>query len=274
MAPRSGGRIVVVPTDVRDETQLQALVDRAIAGFGRIDVWVGAASVFSYGSVEQTPTEIFDAVLDANFGGQVRSVRAVLPIFRRQGRGVFILVGSLYSKVTSAYTAPYVSSKWALRGFTGVLRQELRGTPGIKVSLVMPATIDTPIYQKAANYSGRTQHPLPPVVAPERVARAILRNATRPRREIAVGAAQWTLAPFSAVAPRTYERFTRFVMDHISLRSRPHAETSGAVLAARPDENAVTGGWRSTPLRLLAAVASATAVSAVAVRAGRVRARR
>lgn len=259
---------MVAVTDVRDDAQVQALADRAIAGFGRIDVWVGAASVFSYGSVEQTPPEVFDAVLDTNLGGQVRSVRAVLPVFRAQGKGVLILVGSLYSRVTSAYTSPYVSSKWALRGFTGVLRQELRDSPGIRVSLVMPATIDTPIYQKAANYTGRTQHPLPPVVAPERVARAIVRNASRPRREVAVGAAQWTLAPFSAVAPRTYERLTRFVMDHVSLRSRPHAETPGAVLAARPEDNALTGGWRSTPLRVLGVLAAVSAASVVVRRAG------
>jgi NAD(P)-dependent dehydrogenase (short-subunit alcohol dehydrogenase family) len=267
-SPRSGGTIIPVPTDVRDEAQVRALADRAMARFGRIDVWVGAASVFSYGSVEQTPTEIFDGVLDTNFSGQVRSARAVLPIFRRQRSGVLILVGSLYSRVASAYTAPYVSSKWALRGFAAALRQELRDLPGVRVSVVMPATVDTPIYQHAANYSGRAQHPLPPVIAPERVARSIVRNARRPRPEVAVGLAQWTVAPLAAVAPRTYERLTRFVMAHISLRSRPTPDTPGTVLAPKAETNAVTGGWRSTPLRVLTALTTVGAVWVVVLRAG------
>lgn len=263
-----GGRVVVVPTDVRSDAQVQALVDRALAEFGRIDVWVGAASVFSYGSVEQTPPEVFDAVLDTNLGGQIRSVRAVLPVFRQQGRGSLVMVSSLYSHVPSAYTAPYVSSKFALRGFAGVLRQELVRFPGIDVSLVAPATIDTPIYQHAANFTGRRPHPLPPVVAPSRVARAIVRVARRPRPEVWVGTTQQAVRPFFALAPRGYARATRRVMDVFALRGRPRDEASvarstGTVFDAAPAGNAVRGGWRSAPLRILTALAAVAALAAL-----------
>lgn len=259
---RRGARVVVAPTDVREDDQVRALVDAALAAFGRIDVWVGAASVLSYGSVESTPPGVFDAVMDTNLGGQVRSARAVLPVFRRQRRGTLILVGSLYSRVASAYLAPYISSKFALRGFAAALRQELTDVPGVRLCLVMPATVDTPIYQHAANHTGRSTHPLPPAIAPERVARAIVRARRGSRPEISVGVSQRIAVPFMAVAPKTYARVVRRVMDLLALRRRPDAETSGIVFAPDDASNRVTGGWRSTPLRVVAALGAAAALAA------------
>jgi short-subunit dehydrogenase len=263
---RRGNRVVVVPTDVRSDEQVQALVDRARAEFGRIDVWVAAASVFSYGSVEDTPPEVFDAVLDTNLGGPIRSVRAVLPVFRAQRRGTLILIGSLYSRVASAYLAPYVSSKFALRGFAAVLRQELAGLPRVHVSLVMPATVDTPIFEHAANVTGRNLHPLPPVIAPARVARAIVRTARRPRPEVSVGLAQRVAVPFAVLTPRGYARGMRWVMDVVGLRGRRQGDTTGTVFAPEPTRNRVRGGWRSTPLRALVAAATLAAIAVAASR--------
>ena len=74
-----GATAIAVPTDVSVEEQVGRLVDAAVERFGRVDVWVGAASVYIYGSVEQTPARAFERILAVNVLGQIHGVRAVLP---------------------------------------------------------------------------------------------------------------------------------------------------------------------------------------------------
>lgn len=261
-----GGSALVVVTDVSSPPQVQALVDAAVAQYGRIDVWVGAASVFSYGTFEQTPPEVFRQVLETNFFGQVHSARAVLPVFRAQGSGVLVLIGSLYSKITSPLLSPYITSKWALLALAEVLRQELRDADGIAVCAVLPATIDTPIYQHAANVTGRRVHPLPPVTDARRVARAVLKVAERPRRTTVVGQVQRAAALTHGLLPGGYERVVGTVMDRLALRDGPVPHTDGTVFAPAPQTNAIDGQWQASRWAALPAAAVLLTAAAVAAR--------
>jgi NAD(P)-dependent dehydrogenase (short-subunit alcohol dehydrogenase family) len=265
-----GSEVLVRPTDVSDETQVRALVEAAVTRFGRIDVWVGAASVFSYGTFEQTPPEVFRQVLETTFFGQVYGARAVLPHFRRQHGGVLILVGSLYSRITTPYASAYVAGKQALLGFAEVLGQEV-GSDGIAVCSVLPATIDTPIYQHAANYTTQRVHPLPPVVTPYRVARTIVHVARRPRRLAVVGQFQRGFLPVHNLLPWLFHPGIRVVVNALALRGGTVAATDGTVFEPQPDSNRITGGWRRGRGRRLgaAAVLGAAVIAAGSRRRGR-----
>ena len=241
---RRGAQALAVPTDVGDEAQVEALAAAAVERFGRLDVWVGNASVFSYGSVEETPSEVFREVLRTNLLGQVYGARAALPRFRAQGSGVLVVVASLYSKVTSPYLSPYITSKFGTYGFAEVLREELGRERHIHVCTVLPATIDTPIYQRAANYTGRRVHPLPPAVDARRVAAAIVGVVDSPRRETVVGQVQRAGVALRSLAPTLFEALVLPVFELLSLRRGSVAPTAGAVLAPRPGTEAVDGGWR------------------------------
>ena len=238
-----GAPVLAVRTDVSDEDQVRRLSQRAVERFGRIDAWVGAASVFSYGSFEDTPPEVFRQQLETNLFGQVYSARAALPVFRQQGGGAIVFVASIYSRVTSPYASGYITSKHALMGFAETLRQEVE-RDGISVSTVLPATIDTPIYQHSANYTGRRVHPLPPIVAADRAARAIVRVLHRPRRAVAVGRVQSLLVVVHGVAPGLYSRMVRPAMDLLALRRGSVPPSPGNVFAPQPELNRVAGGWR------------------------------
>ncbi|NKX51978.1 SDR family NAD(P)-dependent oxidoreductase [Arthrobacter deserti] len=250
-----GGQAIAVPADVGDDPQVQALAQAAADTFGRIDVWVCAASVYSYGTFEDTPPEVFRQIVETNLFGQVHSARAALARFRAQDRGVLILVGSIYSKITTPYVSPYVASKFGLAGFAAVLREELRGAKDISVCTVLPATIDTPIYQNAANYTGQRAHPLPPVADPGRGARRIVRLAGRPRAETVVGYIQGAYIPVHALLPRLYERCAPVVMDALALRGGSVPPTAGTVFESAGRDYQVTGGWRAGRGRLLALAA-------------------
>ncbi|MDR6691673.1 short-subunit dehydrogenase [Microbacterium sp. 1154] len=246
---RRGAEVLTLPIDLSSPDGPRVAAEATIAEYGRIDVWIASASVFSYGSVEDTPDEVRDRVIETNLTGHMRAARAVVPHFRAAGRGTIVFVGSLYSQVAGPYVSSYVAAKHGLLGFTRSLRQEMLAHRGIRVKIVLPASIDTPIYQRAANYTGRTAFPLPPVVSADRVARAIVRVARGPRHEVGVGAAQFVTRPLQFLAPRVYDRFIRFLQHALGLRRRPAAPTAGAVLAAQHDAGAVSGGWPRFPLR-------------------------
>jgi NAD(P)-dependent dehydrogenase (short-subunit alcohol dehydrogenase family) len=195
-----GGQALAVPTDVTDEAAVAELARRAVEGFGRIDVWVNNAGVYLLGALEATPPAAFRRVLETNFFGYVHGARAVLPRFRAQGHGVLIHNASVYSHVGAPWLSAYVSSKFAVRGFSEALRQELRELPDVHVCTVSPSPIDTPIFASAANYTGRAVKAPPPTYPPEQVASAIVASALRPKRERIVGGAGRQLTLLEAMA--------------------------------------------------------------------------
>lgn len=245
-----GAQVLAVPADVTDSDALGSVVRSAVERFGRIDVWIGVTGVLAYGTVEQTPTAVYRRVLETNLIAQIDGVRRVLPVFRAQGSGRIILIGSLYSRVTAPYVSAYAASKFGLLGFAGSLRQELLDARGIDVRVIIPATIDTAVYQRAANLTGRVPRPIPPVVSPFRVARAVERS-TRGRGApvMSVGRVQSALIPFSAAFPRVFDHVVRLSMETLGLTRRPADDTLGTLDRPHHDVGSVTGGWRSPGLR-------------------------
>ncbi len=272
---RRGARALVVPTDVSDADQVQALADAAVATFGRVDAWVGAAAVWSHARFEDTPREVFDQVVATTLLGQVHGARAVLPVFRRQGSGVLVVVSSLHGRLSAPYVAPYVAAKWGLTGFAEVLRYELRDAPGIHVCTVLPGTVDTPIYRHAAVRTPREIRPLPPVTDPRRVVRAVLDLVDRPRPEVVVARTQRVAVTLHHLLPGAYGRLVGPAVRLGGLRRRPAVPRDRNVLAPSSATGAepVADGWRRHDHRWVAAVAlpAGAAAMGAAVLAHRVR---
>jgi NAD(P)-dependent dehydrogenase (short-subunit alcohol dehydrogenase family) len=267
----AGGQALTVPTDTSDEAAVAALARRAAEGFGGIDVWVNNAGVYLLGSLEATPPEAFRRVLETNFFGYVHGARAVLPGFREQGHGVLINNASVYSHVGGPWLTAYVSSKFAVRGFSEALRQELRDLPDVHVCTVSPSPIDTPIFASAANYTGRRVKAPPPTYPPEQVARAIVASALHPRRERVVGGAGRQLTLVEAVAPRLFERINRRYVDMLQFAAGPAPATDGNLFApVSVGPVGTRGGWRRRPepppaVRRLVVAAGLLAAGSLAV---------
>ena len=141
----------------------------------------------AYGRFDELPERVFDQVVRTDLLGAAGSVRVALRHFRAAGAGTVILTGSVLGHITAPYMSAYVASKWGLQGLVRTVQQELRDSPEIRLCLVNPGSVDTPVYQQAANYLGRIGRPPPPVAGPQRVARAIVDCVDRPRREVSVG---------------------------------------------------------------------------------------
>jgi short-subunit dehydrogenase len=182
-----GGRAIHVVADVADPRQVDRIADAAIREFGRIDTWVNNAAVSMYGRITELAIGDMRRQMDVNYWGQVYgSLTAVRHL--RTGGGALINVGSALCDRAIPLQANYCAAKHALKGFTDALRMELEeeGVP-VSVTLVKPASIDTPFFDKAKTYLGVEPQPVPPVYAPEVVSEVILHAAEHPLRELIAG---------------------------------------------------------------------------------------
>ncbi|MFD5266394.1 SDR family oxidoreductase [Streptomyces sp. NPDC058335] len=271
-AKHRGARTLVVPTDTTDMGAVDDLARRAVEEFGRIDVWVNNAAVNAFGRFEDVPLEDFRKVLDVNVMGYVHGARAALPVMRQQGTGTLINISSIVGAVPQPYSHPYSMSKHAVQGLGSSLRQQLRveGVKGIHVCTVMPATVDTPHFEQAANYTGHKVVAMPPVYSPERVAHAIVDLVRHPRREVVVGPAGRALVRQSRMAPALAERAMARQTDKGHLdRDETAPATHGALHVPAPGEGAVHGGWHGRRRTAMRRTAVAAALAGAAVTAGR-----
>lgn len=137
--------------DVRDGADWQRALDQALADFGRLDVLMNIAGYLLPGwSWELDGTQI-DRHLDINVKGVMHGVNVVGKYFVGQGRGHVINIGSLASLAPVPGLSLYSASKFAVRGFTLAVAQELI-PKGVKVTLVMPDAVQTPMLDLQIGY--------------------------------------------------------------------------------------------------------------------------
>lgn len=185
-----GGRALVVPADVGEWEQVEQAARTAIDAFGRIDTWVNNAGISVYATAEETSPDEAEKVLRTNVLGVIHGVNAVLPYMRQQGSGTIINVGSVESQRALPYQGVYAASKHAVKGYTETLRMEQEAAKsGIRVTLILPAGINTPLFDHARSKLGVKPMPVPPAYPPEMVAAAILKAAQFSHRDIYVGGA-------------------------------------------------------------------------------------
>lgn len=202
-----GAEVQVFPLDISVWEQAQRLADTAFAAYGRIDTWVNAAATSVYGRVEATTPDEYERILHVNVLGTIFASKAVLPYFQQQGYGTLINISSVLGHRAIPLQSGYVASKFAVRGFTDALRMELQADhPGINVTLILPASINTPFFSHARTHFGAMARPVPPVYDPELVADAILHAARYPRRDVFVGGAAWNFSLMERLFPGTTDK--------------------------------------------------------------------
>lgn len=261
----AGGEAIPVPCDVTDAEQVLHLAETARQHFGGIDVWINDAGVHLLGRLDEVPLEDFRQVIEVNLMGTVHGCRAALPVFRSQGAGVLINIGSMAGTVGQPYAAAYVASKWAVRGLSEALRMEVMNQPGIHVCAVLPPSIDTPLFQHAANYAGRAVQPIPPVLSPEQVADTIVAVARRPVREAFIGMSRLAVVAHT-LAPGATERVMSRIASRRHFQRRASGPSQGNLYAPKADS--VHGGWGGEPSHAGRNAALVAAGIAVAVPLG------
>lgn len=199
---RDGGDAIAVTTDVTDYAQVEALARRAVQEWGRIDTWVNNAGVSLYATFKDASLEDFRRVIDTNFMGQVHGAKAALPHLEATD-GALVCVGSTLSDRGVPLQGAYCASKHAIKGWLDALRVELlREGAKVRVTLIQPSSINTPLFNKAKTQMGVMPMPIPPIYEPELGAEAILRAAAGNERNIFVGGAGKAMSVAERISPK------------------------------------------------------------------------
>ncbi|GLV53541.1 short-chain dehydrogenase [Dictyobacter sp. S3.2.2.5] len=176
--------------DVADNDAVQDFATAVIEQHGKVDILINNAGVALGGTVEQVSVEQITWLFNINFWGMVYGVKAFLPVLKQQPEAHIVNLSSVFGLFAVPGQAAYCASKFAVRGFTETLRQELART-SIKVSCVHPGGIKTNIARNARFESlsekeqqrGRAYFErvlrMPPEQAADIIVRGIERNAPR-----------------------------------------------------------------------------------------------
>src|SRR5688500_16748632 len=241
----AGGEALAVHADVSVYSEVNSLARAAVDAYGRVDTWVNNAGVLIVGGFEKTDLEEARRLFDVNFWGEYHGCLAAIDVMKQQGQGTIINVTSVTAKRPLPLMPVYSASKAALNGLSEALRAELKGT-GIELCIVMPATIDTPLYDNARSKEGVAPKPAPPIYPPLGVARAIEKCAVNPQREVFAGPAGVGFAFGNIVMPRVLDKvFARFIRP--ALRTDEPEPTKGNDNIGSPLSTSATasgGGWR------------------------------
>ena len=159
-------------------------ISKAISAMGSIDVLVNNAGVGLAGSVEEAPFSEFRSVMETNYFGALRCIKALAPQMRERKSGCIINVTSVAGRIAIPPLTSYVASKWALEGLSEGLAGEMK-TFGVRVAIVEPGVIDTVMarhvrdspdssaYSHRARFTGLyraiLQNPVPPSVVADKI---------------------------------------------------------------------------------------------------------
>jgi NAD(P)-dependent dehydrogenase (short-subunit alcohol dehydrogenase family) len=141
-AKKENLKIKIIELDVDKEESIISTIKKISSEHGRLDVLVNNAGYGQFGCTEDVTLEDFRKQFETNFFSIVRIIQEVSPIMRNQKSGIIVNISSVVGKIGLPGSPAYISTKFALEGFSECLRYEL-GQFGIKTTLIEPGVIKT-----------------------------------------------------------------------------------------------------------------------------------
>lgn len=136
----------IIHIDVNDNKSIEVAIQKILFESGRIDILVNNAGYGMFGPIEDITVADIKEQFETNFFGAIRLIKTIVPIMRKQGNGIIVNISSMVGRFAVPLNAAYVSSKFALEGFSESISYELEEF-GIKVILVEPGVVRTDFFQ-------------------------------------------------------------------------------------------------------------------------------
>lgn len=175
---------------------------------------VNNAGVALVGTVEDSTWEQLDWIVGINFWGVVHGTKAFLPHLKESGDGYLVNISSVFGLIGVPTQSAYNATKFAVRGFTEALRQELLSDKRVGVSCVHPGGIKTNIVRDARVTDGKDRASMFDKIArttPEQAARTILRGVQRKSPKILIGPDAYAIDLLPKVLGARYQRLVGVV---------------------------------------------------------------
>src|SRR4051812_41714367 len=222
--------------DVADRAAVAALAEAVVEQFGRVNMMVNNAGVTVTGDFEEMSYEDFDWIVGVNFLGVVNGTKEFLPHLIASGDGALVNISSLFGLMSMPGQTAYNAAKFAVRGFTEALREEMliNGHP-VRVTCVHPGGIKTAIARNAGAVDGADQAALAEFfdrklakTSPETAAKTIIRAMIGNRPRSVVGLDAKVLDLLVRITGPGYQRLVALA----ARRAIPAAATTKAAPAA------------------------------------------
>ncbi len=142
-----GGEAQIFTTDITRADEVRQMAENVYSHFGRVDILINNAGLGIFKKVEDLEISDWHKVVDVVLHGTFYCTHYLLPYIYKNDRGHIIIVSSLWAKDNCATCSAYVAAKHGQKGFAESLREEAR-KHNVKVSNVMPGTVDSPFFEK------------------------------------------------------------------------------------------------------------------------------
>ncbi len=168
--------VLTVTMDVRNKSDCERFIGKAIEKFGRLDLLINNAGIWGMASIDEVTEQDIRDIFETNAFGPIYCSQAAVRIMKKQGTGHILNIGSTAAVDYKTSHIAYGSSKAAVIGFTGCLRTELEGT-GIRVSVFSPGGIKTQLFRS------KPERMKDDFMEPDFVAERILQHIENPADE-------------------------------------------------------------------------------------------
>lgn len=209
---RWGRRCELYRADIGQESACQEAVAATVECFGRLDILVNNSGISQRSAVFDTDIAVDRRVFEVNYFGAIGLTKQVLPWFREQGGGLFVVVSSLVGELSTPMRSAYAASKHALHGWFEALRAE-EHEHGIRVLMVMPGFVHTQVSVNAVTADGTPHgrmddHQVAGLSA-EACAQAVLRAVRREREQVIIAGREKAGILLKRLAPSLYRKIIR-----------------------------------------------------------------
>jgi len=243
---QAGGHADVLVVDATDADAVAAFAQDARELLGQIDLWFSNVGSGVVGKFTEVPIAHHRQVIETNLITHMNDAHAVMPIFLEQNYGIWVNMISSGGFVAMPYASAYGASKFGLRGFSEALRAELGKQRDIHVCDIYPTFVDTPGFHHVANYTGAKLSYPPGVLAPEKVADAVVALVRKPRPVTVLGAPDVT-KKLTQLAPDLIASGMNRFMETWARRADPTGNTVGALYEPQQGASGVHSGMVKRP---------------------------
>jgi short-subunit dehydrogenase len=203
----TGGRALVLPTDIADWDGVESAATAIEEAFGPIDVWINNAMTTVFAPFKDIEPDEYKRATEVTYLGTVWGTKAALTRMLPRDRGSIVIVGSALAYRGIPLQAPYCGAKHGVKGFFESLRTELRHDgSNVQLSMVQLPGVNTPQFEHGRSKMPKLPQPMPPYYQPEVAANAVHWAAHHKRRELYVGFPTVKTIIGNKVAPWLVER--------------------------------------------------------------------
>ena len=191
--------ITMMQMDVDNDQSVTNCLNQVQDECGAVDVIINNAGIERHGAIEEMDLSVFKEVMETNYFGVIRCVKAVLPLMREANKGCIINIASVAGHISSSPLAPYAASKFALEAFSEALAQEVKSF-NIRVGIIEPGIINTDmandiqhgdadsLYPQSLRFGGMfrasLEHPTSPTLVADTILKVVQSNTWKLRHPV------------------------------------------------------------------------------------------